>query len=665
MKISKLVLIAFLIVGVFGAAKFVLSLGGAWMDYRTVSRMADASKANSAWAAGTIALSFERSVTQVALSLDTPVPANFRALIDEQRQEAQRLFEDAIARVRKESASSGRDSFLAASEKSLQAVTVLRSEIDALLSKPKSDRETKRAKMLPFELKAEISRMKDEGLLLTPHNQVSSDLSVALGGIQDRAWEVREFGGRARTYYAIAALGGKPIPDSYFNLIDSDEKRAFAAWEALLNIATASTMPETISGQVETGKGLYFVDYVALTQLMMERSFEASSGTPDYPLDFPAFFNRSNEALDHMTALSKLAGSELVTYWEGRKSTSLMLLLVNFSVMITLIVTILAVWNQLHRRLITRLEVTTEALEGLSTGDQDVDIDRRSNDLAEVARLAAALEVFRNNMRKTEELKASLQGVLSNALKSSVSVAEVSTELQGSSEQISAGAKSQAASAQQASAAIEEMSANIRQSADNATETEKIAAQAATKAITTGEVVTSAIDAMRAIAEKIGVVQEIARQTDLLALNAAVEAARAGDHGKGFAVVASEVRKLAERSQHSATEISDLSGRTVEAAGRAGTMLDELVPDIQRTADLVQQISSASREQNTGADQINEAIRDLDQVIQQNAKTSDQAKERAQDLSLQAKELKQTISKFDNGDADESTPKQTLFHEAA
>ena len=239
-----------------------------------------------------------------------------------------------------------------------------------------------------------------------------------------------------------------------------------------------------------------------------------------------------------------------------------------------------------------------------------------------------------------------LRGVVGDALAASDNVSAGSQELSSSSEQVSQGATEQAASAEEASASMEQMAANIKQNADNAAQTEKIARQSAKDAEISGEAVNRAVGAMRTIAEKISIVQEIARQTDLLALNAAVEAARAGEHGKGFAVVASEVRKLAERSQSAAAEISAMSGDTVKAAQEAGDMLGRLVPDIRKTAELVAEITAACREQDIGASQINEAIQQLDKVTQQNAGASEQMSATSEELAAQAEELQASIAFF-------------------
>jgi methyl-accepting chemotaxis protein len=245
-----------------------------------------------------------------------------------------------------------------------------------------------------------------------------------------------------------------------------------------------------------------------------------------------------------------------------------------------------------------------------------------------------------------ERMVEKLRLIVSEALTAAQNVSAGSQELSASSEQLSQGATEQASSAEEASSSMEEMAANVKQNAENASQTEKIAAQSAKDAEASGAAVERAVGAMQTIAEKITIVQEIARQTDLLALNAAVEAARAGEHGKGFAVVASEVRKLAERSQAAAAEIGTLSTETVKVAQEAGAMLSKLVPDIKKTAELVEEITSACREQDVGSAQINQAIQQLDKVGQQNASASEQVSSTSEELASQAEQLQSTIAYF-------------------
>jgi methyl-accepting chemotaxis protein len=243
-----------------------------------------------------------------------------------------------------------------------------------------------------------------------------------------------------------------------------------------------------------------------------------------------------------------------------------------------------------------------------------------------------------------------LQEVVSGVRASADNVASGSQAMSAASEQMSQGATEQAASAEEASASIEQMTANIRQNADNALQTEKIALKTAQDAREGGAAVAETVSAMKEIAGKILIVEEIARQTNLLALNAAIEAARAGEHGKGFAVVAAEVRKLAERSQVAAGEIGTLSTSSVAVAERAGSLLEVIVPSIQRTAELVQEISAASREQDAGAEQIGRAIEQFDQVTQQNAATSEEMASTAEELASQSEHLQEMIAFFRMGD---------------
>jgi methyl-accepting chemotaxis protein len=296
-------------------------------------------------------------------------------------------------------------------------------------------------------------------------------------------------------------------------------------------------------------------------------------------------------------------------------------------------------------RSVTRpLAKALEASNWLSEADMTFDVGIVSKD--EIGQLLAAMGRMSEKLRQVVgDIKAAAGNVSSG-----------SQQMSSSSGEMSQGATEQAASIEEVSSSMEEMAANIRQNADNASQTEKMALKSSVDAREGGQAVQETVMAMKEIAGKISIIEEIARQTNLLALNAAIEAARAGEHGKGFAVVASEVRKLAERSQKAAAEISRLSGSSVAVAEKAGELLARIVPDIRKTAELVQEISAACREQDAGAGQINKAIQQLDQVVQQNASSSEELSATAEELSSQAESLEEAVGFFKVGEGGARRP---------
>jgi methyl-accepting chemotaxis protein len=288
------------------------------------------------------------------------------------------------------------------------------------------------------------------------------------------------------------------------------------------------------------------------------------------------------------------------------------------------------------------VRVLTDAIKSFAGGDFNLKaieagaihrMIKRTDELGEAGR---ALDLM------VGEISGRVQAMQIAAAEVSNGSIQVSTTAQS----LSQGASEQAASGEELSSSMEEMDSNIRQSADNAMATEEIARKAAQAASEGSGAVTQAVSAMKEIAAKIGIIQEIARQTNLLALNAAIEAARAGEAGKGFAVVASEVRKLAERSQAAAGEINVLSASSVKVAEKAGALIGDIVPDVSKTASLVQEIAKASREQTSGVEQINKALGQLDQVIQQNASAAEELASMSETLNGQADSMRDALGFF-------------------
>ncbi|PXF31874.1 histidine kinase [Pokkaliibacter plantistimulans] len=269
----------------------------------------------------------------------------------------------------------------------------------------------------------------------------------------------------------------------------------------------------------------------------------------------------------------------------------------------------------------------------IAAGDLTVSVSTRNGDTSS---MLGAIKLM------VEKLAQIIGDVRSNA----DSLSSASEQISATAQSLSQGASAQAASVEETSASMEEMSSSIAQNTENAKVTDSMASKASREADEGGQAVKNTVTAMKTIADKISIVDDIAYQTNLLALNAAIEAARAGEHGKGFAVVAAEVRKLAERSQVAAQEISEVARNSVSLAERAGTLLDEMVPSITKTSDLVQEIAAASEEQTTGVGQINSAMTQLSNITQQSASASEELAATAEEMSGQAEQLQQLMNFF-------------------
>lgn len=322
------------------------------------------------------------------------------------------------------------------------------------------------------------------------------------------------------------------------------------------------------------------------------------------------------------------------------------------SIIVVLVVTLLIGFTLalFVARIISRPLREAAAIAGqLAEGDLSARIEVRSRD--ETGLLLLAMQ----------NMIAKLSHIIGEVRNTADNLASASEEVSATAQSMSQATSEQAASVEETSASIEQMSASINQNTENAKVTDGMASKAATEATDGGESVQQTVVAMKKIAQRISIIDDIAYQTNLLALNAAIEAARAGEHGKGFAVVAAEVRKLAERSQVAAQEIGELSSSSVELAEKAGKLLGEMVPSINKTSDLVQEISAASEEQAAGVAQINTAMNQLNQVTQQNASSSEELAATAEEMSSQAEQLQQVMSFFRLDNAGPGAPLPTSF----
>ncbi len=497
------------------------------------------------------------------------------------------------------------------------------------------------------------------GLYLTGKVRIGSDMYNTIKGNKDTLEQIAKLSTRLNHYRAdVSIIIDETNQDRIAQTkarLDGFKKEIDDGFAGVLSLVTTEEKKITIQdAQTTWSEFLTTVENDMLPAI--ERGGHADAREMAIGIQEQRY-ERYNEQIDAMVMMIGLENDELEANAAAMvKRTLIAAIAVTGTIFIIILLLIVAIGRSIISPVMKLAEINSQVSQGDLRDELLRKVDLGAKD--EIGQLAQA----------TSKMVSDLSGLIRRIRETAQKTVLSAQQIASGTEMMSQGSTEQAASAEEVSSSVEEMNATIRQNAENAAQTEKIAQSSANDAIESGKAVSEAVIAMKDIASRISIIEEIARQTNLLALNAAIEAARAGEHGKGFAVVAAEVRKLAERSQAAAAEISHLSSTTKEVAERAGKMLAQLVPDIQQTAALVQEISAASKEQAGGAGQIGSAIEQLNNVIQQNAGATEQIASTAQELSAAAAELDQMVALFklsDNGGRTEprlrESPKLTIL----
>lgn len=491
------------------------------------------------------------------------------------------------------------------------------------------------------------------------HTLSSAYMDSSLFFIEKMIAEVKEKNQKEDLVHIRKALNGyKTNLDELYSLIQKKN-------QALTSIMqTGNNLESKLKAQSNSQQLIYFYqaktcfrDFIG-NMKMHQKSEECKKllgqidvSDPELAKLFQAFekslddfekYGPMQEAIEHQmvknggNALNSL-GTEAVYYVKKRDDIKKQIIISLILISLIAVITGIFFTIRLTRYLIGGIGQAVAFAEEIARGNLAIQVPKKElTKQDELGGLARAMVEMMNRMRK----------VIQEVTSSAEIVATAGNQVSSTAQQISSGTNEQASSAEEVSSSMEEMVANIQQNTDNAQSTEKIAKQSALGIKAGNESTAVAVKSMREIAQKISIINDIAFQTNILALNAAVEAARAGEHGKGFAVVAAEVRKLAERSKVAADEIEATSKSGVEISDKAGEQLAQIAPEIEKTAQLVQEISNASIEQNSGAEQVNSAIQQLSQVTQQNAAASEELATSSEELSNQAQQLKQSIAYF-------------------